>query len=77
MDKKMVCGVLLTIIGLTFSVLFLILAALNPWDYNGISGLLGSLLGTHTFIPFVISFTVMIVGLGICFWRASAGGRRG
>ena len=59
MDKKMVCGVLLTIIGLAFSVLFLILAALNPWDYNGISGLLGSLLGTHTFIPFVISFTVM------------------
>ena len=73
MDKKMVCGILLAMIGLVFSSCCLIIAALNPWNYNGIDGLLGSLLGTNTLIPFIISFVVMILGLVICFWRAFKG----
>ena len=70
MDKKMVCGILLTIIGLVLSSFCFINALLNPWNYNGIDGLLGSFLGTNTLIPFIISFVVMILGLVICFWRA-------
>ncbi len=67
MDKKMVCGVLLTIIGLIFSAITFIYAALNPWNYNGIDGLLGSFLGTNMLIPFIILMIVMIVGLVYCF----------
>ena len=70
MDKKMVCGILLTIIGLVFSAFCFIYAVMSPWSYNGIEGLLGSLLGTNTLIPFIISLVVMVIGLGICFWIA-------
>ena len=70
MDKKMVCGILLTIIGLVLSAFCFINAVLNPWNYNGIDGLLGSLLGTKTLIPFIISLIVMVLGLALCFWRA-------
>ena len=73
MDKKMVCGILLTIIGLVFSAFCFITVVQNPWNYNGIDGLLGAFLGTNTLIPFVISFGVMILGLVICFWRALKG----
>ena len=73
MDKKIGCGILLTIIGLVLSAFCFINAVLNPWNYNGIDGLLGSLLGTNTLIPFIISFVVMILGLVICFWRAFKG----
>ena len=70
MDKKMVCGILLTIIGLVFSAFCFINAVLNPVIYNGIDGLLGALLGNETLIPFIISLLVMVFGLAICFWRA-------
>ena len=70
MDKKMVCGILLTMTGLVFSALCFVNAVLNPWNYNGIDGLLGSLLGTKTLIPFIASLTVMVLGLVLCFWRA-------
>ena len=73
MDKKMVCGIMLTIIGLVFTAFCFINAVLNPCIYNGINGLLGSLLGRNTLIPFIISSVVMILGLVICFWRAFKG----
>ena len=70
MDKKMVCGVLVTIIGLVFSIFAFAYAAMNPWDYNGIDGLLGSLLGTQMLTPLILALTVMLAGLGYCFWCA-------
>ena len=70
MDKKMIVGVLLTLIGLVFSAFCFFDAVLNPCNYNGIEGLLGAFLGQHTLIPFIISLAVMAAGLGICFWRA-------
>ena len=69
-DKKMVCGILLTVIGFCTFFFCFVYAILHPWNYNGTDGLLGSLLGTHTLGPFIISFIVMIVGIAICFWRA-------
>lgn len=70
MDKKMICGILLTITGLVFSSIFFINALCNPWSYNGTEGVLGSLLGTGTLVPFIVSLVFMIVRLGLCFWRA-------
>lgn len=41
MSNKMISGVLVTIIGLVFSAFSFIYAVLNPWNYNGIDGVLG------------------------------------
>ena len=46
MTPKLLCGLLLTLVGLVFSSLCFIYAVMNPWNYNGINGLLGSFLGT-------------------------------
>lgn len=70
MSNKMVFGVLITLIGLVFSAFSFIYAALNPWIWNGIDGLLGSFLGTHMLIPFIIGLVVLIIGLIICFREA-------
>ena len=70
MDKKMICGVLVTVIGLAFSIFALAYASMNPWDYNGIDGLLGSLLGTQMLTPLILALTMMLAGLGYCFWCA-------
>ena len=44
---------MVTVIGLVFSAFSFIYAALNPWNWNGIDGLLGSFLGTHMLLPFL------------------------
>lgn len=66
----MTCGILLTLIGFAFSAFCFMNAVLNPWTYDGVGGLLGALLGTHTLIPFIIAMVVMVFGLAICFWTA-------
>lgn len=66
----MTFGVLLTVVGFVFSGFSFIYAANNPWNWNGIDGLLGSFLGTRMLIPFIISMAVMIAGLSICFFEA-------
>ncbi len=68
--KKTVCGVLVTVIGLVFSVVCLVYAMQHPWNYKGIDGLMGSLLGTKMLIPLILSFIVMLSGLVYCFWSA-------
>ncbi|MGM9662021.1 MAG: hypothetical protein ACI3WR_02890 [Oscillospiraceae bacterium] len=70
MSNKMVLGVLITLIGLVFSSFSFIYAAMNRWVSNGIGGLLGSFLGTHLLIPFIIATVVMLIGLAICFVEA-------
>jgi len=70
MNNKMIFGVLVTIIGLVFSAGSFIYASLNPWCWNGIDGLLGSLIGTGALIPLVIGMGAMIAGLVICFKEA-------
>ncbi len=68
--KRFIFGLMLVVIGLVFSAFCFIYAVMHPWDYNGITGLRGAFLGTHTGIPFVISIIVMITGLLICFYEA-------
>lgn len=68
MNKKMVFGGLLAMVGLFYSGFFIIYAGLNPWSWNEIEGLLGSLLGNRLIIPFVISVLVMLTGIAIC-WK--------
>lgn len=70
MDKKMACGVMLTVIGFVYSVICFINALLHPCNYDGIDGLLGAFLGRDTLTLFIISLVVMALGLLICFWSA-------
>lgn len=68
--KKLLFGIMVAIIGLVFSSFCFMYAAINPWNYDGITGLLGSFLGTSMLIPFIISIGVMGIGLFICWYEA-------
>ena len=70
MNKKMICGVLLTVVGLVYSAFCFIEAVLHPGTYNGIGGLRGALLCSDTLLPFVLSTAVMWIGLLLCFIEA-------
>ncbi len=70
MYKKMIFGILLTLIGVAFSLFCFIHAAMNPWDYNGITGIWGSFLGTDMLFPFILALLVMCVGLALCYLDA-------
>ena len=72
MAPKLLCGLLLTLVGLVFSSFCFIYAVMNPWNYNGINGLLGSFLGTQTLVPFIISTAAMCVGSSSAsMWRST------
>ena len=58
MEPKLLCGLLLTLVGLVFSSICFIYAVMNPWNYNGINGLLGSF-WYPTLVPFIISTAAM------------------
>lgn len=68
--KKFIFGGLITLIGLTFTTFTFVYASLNPWNYNGITGLLGTFLGTGMLITFIISIIIMLTGLSICGYEA-------
>ncbi len=70
MNNKIALGILTAVIGLVFCAAFLIYAAMNPWNYNGMTGLFGSLHGTHTIVPFTLCNGVMIAGWVIAFSEA-------
>ena len=68
--KRMVFGILLTLIGLLFSAFCFIHAILNPVCLNGVEGLMSAFISHYTLFPFILSFVVMCVGLVICGWEA-------
>lgn len=68
--KKFIFGILIFLLGLVMMILNYIFAMINPWDYNGITGILGSLLGTNTLGIFIFSILVIICGLYICWLEA-------
>lgn len=68
--KRFIFGIILVVIGFIVSAFCFIYAVMNPWNYNGTSGLRGAFLGTHTGTPFVISMITMVIGLLICFYEA-------
>ena len=69
-SNKMIFGALLTLIGLTFSVLCFVYAAMHPWSIDGKEGLLVSLMGTNMWLLLSIALVIMIAGLWICFKEA-------
>lgn len=65
--KKMILGVVWQLMGFLGSIAILCSATLNQCNYNGITGVLGSLLGLDLIIPFIVCITLFICGLVVCF----------
>ena len=75
MDRKMVCGILLVIIGLVFTsfikIYYELYEKITKSDNElQIFGIFGSLLATHMLVPLIISLVILISGLLICFLLA-------
>lgn len=64
--KKMILGIAWQLMGFLGSIAILCSAAVHQWDYNGITGVLGSLLGLELIIPFIVCITLFICGLVVC-----------
>ena len=71
--KKMILGLVLFVSGF-FGTIALIAAAvlspLSPWDYNGITGFYGCVLGMQLQVPLAICIVIAVCGLALC-WRES------
>lgn len=65
--KKMILGIAWQLMGFLGSIAILCSVTLHQWDYNGITGVLGSLLGLDLIIPFIVCITLFICGLVVCF----------
>ena len=63
----MILGIAWQLMGFLGSIAILCSATLHQWDYNGITGVLGSLLGLDLIIPFIACITLFICGLVVCF----------
>lgn len=70
-SNKMIYGALLTLIGLTFSGLSFIYAAMNPCFFSeNMDGIVASLIGTDIWVLLLVAMVIMIRGLIICFKEA-------
>ena len=65
--KKMILGIVWQLMGFLGGIVILCSAAPHKWNYNGISGLLGSLLGLDLILPFVFCVALFICGVVVCF----------
>lgn len=64
---KLLLGIAWQTMGFLGSILILCFAAPHRWDYNGITGILGSLLGLQLMIPFIACILLFILGVVFCF----------
>lgn len=65
--KRMILGIVWQLMGVVGAIIILCSAAPHKWDYNGITGILGSLLGLDLIIPFIVCIVLFILGAVICF----------
>ena len=66
--KRLLFGILLTVVGTVYSAICFHRAVADYWYYNGINGLLGSFVSHNILMPFLFSLLLVILGLAIgCF----------
>ena len=65
--KKLILGLAWQILGFLGAIIILCSAAPHQWDYTGITGIVGSLLGLDLMIPLVICIVLFIVGGVFCY----------
>ncbi|MEZ3443928.1 MAG: hypothetical protein K1W30_02105 [Lachnospiraceae bacterium] len=66
--KKIICGAVLALIGVIYSITLMVLATVYDVHSDGASGLWGLLQGFNVELPLIISLGVVIVGIAICIW---------
>ncbi len=64
--KRLLFGLLLTVIGLGHSLFCFIWSVKWPHCYRGVDGLLGSLLYHELLAPYLVFSLLMVLGLCIC-----------
>lgn len=67
--RTMILGITWQVIGFFGAIALICIAALQNWDYNGITGLLGALFGMELLIPLIVCVLFFIVGIVLCFWN--------
>ena len=66
--KKMILGIVWQLMGFLGSIIILCSVAPHELDYyNGITGILGSLLGVGLIIPLIVCIIFFICGVVVCF----------
>lgn len=64
--KKMILGIVWQVLGFWGAISLICVAAPERWDYNGITGLLGSLLGLDLIYPLVGCVALFVLGIVLC-----------
>ena len=64
--KKLIVGIAWMSLGFLGTILILCFSAMKPWNYNGITGILGSLLGLDLIIPLVCCLLLFALGVFFC-----------
>ena len=65
--KKVLLGIAWQAMGFFGAIMILCSAAPHDWDYQGVTGIEGSLLGLGLIVPFIICIILFILGLIFCF----------
>ena len=68
--KKMFFGSIFLLCGTIGLISIIALSVNNPWDYNGITGFYGFLLGSQTLWAFILFCLMFISGAFISFYEA-------
>ncbi|SHL66798.1 hypothetical protein SAMN02745136_05423 [Anaerocolumna jejuensis DSM 15929] len=66
--KRFVLGALMFSWGIIGVIIFTVLVALHPCNYNGIDGMKGALLGMGIRGPYIVFWLLSILGLLICIF---------
>lgn len=65
--KKLILGLVWQSLGFLGAIIILCFAAPHQWDYNGITGIVGNLLGLDLMIPFIVCIVMFVLGSILCF----------
>ncbi len=61
--KKYILGCMLFASGFIWLTILMVLSVYEPWDYNGIDGFRGFLLGTDMVGFFIVALGLVLIGL--------------
>ncbi|MCM1498399.1 MAG: hypothetical protein NC124_08020 [Clostridium sp.] len=65
--KKMILGIAWQVMGFLGAIIILCSAAPHDWDYHGITGIIGNILGLGLMLPFLVCVVLIVAGLVLCF----------
>jgi len=64
--KKLILGIAWQVMGFFGAIIILCSAAPHQWNYNGITGILGSLLGLDLVLPLIVCMVLFSAGCVFC-----------